>query len=163
MGKMPEKRDPHPDAVVRVAIFGISENIKKLTERLTFARARGVDPDWTLCATIQLQAIQAWSSNLTAVQALGVITSDELSTALQNLSVLELLMKDLLEAEAGKKPRTDKQRLTDFKATISFLMGEIEDMASSQLDCSDDLDDIGSDLNDLEDKMEAVLAVMKDD
>ena len=157
MGKMPQRPDPHPDAVLRVAIFGVTEQLKKLTERCSFARARNVDPDWELTGTIFKQTLAAWASNVTAAQALGLLTSDELTTILQNVSTYQLVIDDLLEAEARKTPKTDKERLGEFKAQVSFLMGEIEDMASDHPDQKDEMNAIGSDLNDIEDRLEALM------
>lgn len=158
MGKMPRQPDPHPDAVLRVAIFGVTEQLKKLTERCSFARARNVDPSWKLTCTIFKQTLAAWASNVTAAEAFGLITSDELTTILQNVSAYQLVIDDILEDEINKKKKkTDRERLGEFKAQVSFLLGEIEDMGSNHPDQKDEMDAIGADLNDIEDRLEALM------
>lgn len=160
MAKKPIRQD---DAILRVAIFGTTDALSTLVDRAKMAHKMGVEPSWELMCTCMDMLCTAWQSNVTAAEAFGVIDLAELQNIISRVNHRSLTIKDILEAESGKIKRSDKQRLTDFKQTLSFLMGEIEDMAGSQPDHSDELMDVGSDLNDIEDRLEAVLTEMKDE
>lgn len=158
MPKPPKRQD---DIAIRVAIFGTTDALKTLVDRVHMAHKMGMEPSWELMCTCMDMLCTAWQSNVTAAEALGVIDLAELQNIISRVNHRSLTVKDILEAESGKIKLSDKARLTGFKQTLSFLMGEIEDMASSQPDHHDELMDVGSDLNDIEDRLEGVLTEMK--
>lgn len=97
MGKMPKKPDPHPDAVLRVAIFGNEENLCKLIDRLQIVQNQGLQPDWALVSSLAKMLCMAWSSNITAIHSHGVISDKELETMLSRISERLIICKDMAE------------------------------------------------------------------